>query len=460
MATLTGTQIKNTYDSLLKLEDNDGVTSVSKLVTDGLGNATPLSISNSIVKSTTNIEAVGFKTPSGTSSDFLLADGGTTTVTPQVQSDWTATAGDALILNKPTIPSGNQILDWVNNVASTTIHIDNLPTSVVYDFWRVAHKNIIIGTVSSGEILNFANGNNTDVKVSTTTNPTSGANQIDVTVDVDSSQWNAAYTHSQSTHAPTDAEANVQSDWNATSGDALILNKPTLGGIGGSGTDNYVPLWDGTGSLNDSEIFQLGTDIGIGTQTPSQKLSVEGNISLATGGYLYGDTTTPRLRLTNGVGSILQYGSDTYTAVGSGTVRDFTGGVERSRMNVDGDLGIGTQIPRAKMHIKQSTTLSSVPALGDEATALQVGGDAFGTLFSTLSSGKGVIQQGRSNGTVASFDLLLQPSGGKVGIAEDSPTSRLHVNGLSNILDNATAISNGLTSGAFYHTNGALKVVY
>ena len=40
--------------------------------------------------------------------------------------------------------------------------------------------------------------------------------------------WNTAYTHSQATHAPTDAEANVQSDWNATSGDALILNKPTI----------------------------------------------------------------------------------------------------------------------------------------------------------------------------------------------------------------------------------------
>ena len=40
--------------------------------------------------------------------------------------------------------------------------------------------------------------------------------------------YDTAYTHSQATHAPTDAEANVQADWNATSGDALILNKPTV----------------------------------------------------------------------------------------------------------------------------------------------------------------------------------------------------------------------------------------
>ena len=40
-------------------------------------------------------------------------------------------------------------------------------------------------------------------------------------------QWGTAYTHSQATHAPTNAEANVQANWTATSGDAYILNKPT-----------------------------------------------------------------------------------------------------------------------------------------------------------------------------------------------------------------------------------------
>jgi|TARA_R110000744_G_scaffold226176_1_gene344556 hypothetical protein len=80
MATLTGTQIKHTYDSLLKIEDNDGVSSASKLITDGLGNATPLSISTSQVSSSVQIEATGFKTPTGTSSEFLMANGSVSTV--------------------------------------------------------------------------------------------------------------------------------------------------------------------------------------------------------------------------------------------------------------------------------------------------------------------------------------------------------------------------------------------
>ena len=40
--------------------------------------------------------------------------------------------------------------------------------------------------------------------------------------------WNTSKTHADSAHAPIDAQKNVQSDWNATSGDAFIKNKPTI----------------------------------------------------------------------------------------------------------------------------------------------------------------------------------------------------------------------------------------
>jgi hypothetical protein len=38
----------------------------------------------------------------------------------------------------------------------------------------------------------------------------------------------AAYNHSVEDHAPSNAEQNVNADWNASSGDAQILNKPAL----------------------------------------------------------------------------------------------------------------------------------------------------------------------------------------------------------------------------------------
>ena len=48
--------------------------------------------------------------------------------------------------------------------------------------------------------------------------------------DANVSNWDTAYTHSQAAHAPSDAEANVQSDWNVTDtgSDAFIKNKPTI----------------------------------------------------------------------------------------------------------------------------------------------------------------------------------------------------------------------------------------
>lgn len=48
------------------------------------------------------------------------------------------------------------------------------------------------------------------------------------TYNADKANYDAAYEHSQSAHAPSNAQQNVQSDWNATSGDAFIKNKPSI----------------------------------------------------------------------------------------------------------------------------------------------------------------------------------------------------------------------------------------
>jgi hypothetical protein len=50
MATLFNTKIKDTYQSLLKLEDNTILTTTSKNITDGLGNASPLFMSTTQVR--------------------------------------------------------------------------------------------------------------------------------------------------------------------------------------------------------------------------------------------------------------------------------------------------------------------------------------------------------------------------------------------------------------------------
>ena len=43
--TLTGKRVQNTYDSLLKIGDNDNLTGTAKRIGDGLGNDSPIFLS-------------------------------------------------------------------------------------------------------------------------------------------------------------------------------------------------------------------------------------------------------------------------------------------------------------------------------------------------------------------------------------------------------------------------------
>ena len=70
-------------------------------------------------------------------------------------------------------------------------------------------------------------------------------------------QITTAYNHSQSAHAPANAEKNVQSNWNETntSSDAYILNKPTIPTIPSNlvtGFSNSYIIWTGTQSQYDA----------------------------------------------------------------------------------------------------------------------------------------------------------------------------------------------------------------
>lgn len=71
--------------------------------------------------------------------------------------------------------------------------------------------------------------------------------------------WDDAYTHSQATHAPSNAEANVQADWSVTdeADDAFIQNKPTIPTDHGDHDGLYLPIGGGTlsGTLSIESTF-------------------------------------------------------------------------------------------------------------------------------------------------------------------------------------------------------------
>ena len=60
------------------------------------------------------------------------------------------------------------------------------------------------------------------------------------------------------------------------------------GTVTGSGSLGYIAMWNGTNTLNNSIIYQNGTDVGIGTAAPVKKLDVVGGINATD--YIYGMT--------------------------------------------------------------------------------------------------------------------------------------------------------------------------
>jgi len=124
-------------------------------------------------------------------------------------------------------------------------------------------------------------------------------------------------------------------------------------------------------------------------------------------------------------------------------------------------VGIGTTNPRSKLHVEGVT--GSVPGIGAAASAAQIGGSTYGTLFSTLTSGTGVIQQGRSDGVALTFPLLINPNGGNVGIGTTSPNAKLEVVGTTGVIVDSGTSSRALLTlkadGSSFGGGGQINIV-
>jgi hypothetical protein len=200
----------------------------------------------------------------------------------------------------------------------------------------------------------------------------------------------------------------------------------------GGGIFRFLLSGNTTGSAPTERMRITNTgNVGIGTTSPAKKLTI--------GGIGIGNTDGLKIEDPSNTA----YGAHFSFDDGSTTVE--IGGVTNNTLNdcisiardstrtitIDTSerVGIGITTPTTKLHVFGTT--SSMPSLGAAASAAQIGGSSFGTLFSTLTSGRGVIQQGRSDGTATSYDLLLQPVGGRVGIGTSSARTKLHVSGLT-----------------------------
>jgi hypothetical protein len=299
MASLTGSFIKDTYQSLLKLIDNGNVTSTAKEITDGEGNGTGIFIDtsgnvtatgavqgSSVTNGTTSISELQTnkedKSEKGAASGYAPLDVNSKVPTANLpdsvvgqveyKGTWNAST------NTPTLPSasgvkGNyyvvsvagvyqtvdyEIGDWiisngtqwekvdnsdkVSSVNGATgvvvLDTDNISEGSTNQYYTSERANSDFDTrLATKDTDNLTEGSNlyyTDERVSANADVTANTAKTGITqAQADAIVANTAKNSYPSADAlklsgiAEGAEVNVQSDWNASSGDAFILNKPT-----------------------------------------------------------------------------------------------------------------------------------------------------------------------------------------------------------------------------------------
>lgn len=168
-----------------------------------------------------------------------------------VNADWNATEGDALILNKPTIPSN--VSELANDNGYITKDVSDLTNYSTTNTVNQAINNAVSSKVDASSISAVATSgdyndlNNKPIIPSSTSELTNDSGYLvnadianlatkdEVSTKVDKVSGKGLSTNDYTTNEKNKlagiaagAEVNVNADWNATSGDAMILNKPTI----------------------------------------------------------------------------------------------------------------------------------------------------------------------------------------------------------------------------------------
>ncbi len=230
----------------------------------------------------------------------------------------------------------------------------------------------------------------------------------------------------------------------ATGTDWVSLSE--IQGVDGSGTTNYIAKWSDTDTIANSVIYDNGTDVGIGTTSPTRKLHVNGEAQISKLGVksfnasydFYNDGTTylngrtyldDQVDITSGYS--LNFGS---SRIHSTDTSYFNGG----------NVGIGTTTPDAKLNVTDggtqvtisNTYLAHLQSASNCGLAITAGASsnnyiAFGD---TDDYDEGIINYNNSTRSFGfrtagtGYDLTIDSSG-NVGVGTTNPSEKLEVNG-------------------------------
>lgn len=193
-----------------------------------------------------------------------------------------------------------------------------------------------------------------------------------------------------------------------------------IGAVIGTGTANYLPKWVSSAGLGISQLFDNGTNVGIGTSTPSVKLDVVGQLKVSTLSTL----PTSIAGWNSGIASQVTLGSN--LSLASGT------------------LSAAGSVSSVGLSLPSIFTVSGSPVTGSGTLSGTLATQSANTVFAGPSSGAAAAPTFR---TLTGSDLTAM--GGNTGTGTANWVTKwtgTNTVGNSQIYDNGTNVGIGTAS--------------
>ena len=221
---------------------------------------------------------------------------------------------------------------------------------------------------------------------------------------------------------------------------------------------------EGSGTVFEAMRITSAGDVGIGTAEPDTQLHVGsagdniikiGNDEVSSDALLGFQTGVPNYR--GGIGYL--NGEQTMRFMTGSTI-DLDGTYTHMVIMANGDVGIGTQIPKLKQEIHSLNYAgpSSSGPVANGSLAITGGagfedGESITLGLYNSSPYGGWIQVQREEVAGTTRPLVLNPIGGNVGIADNSPDAKLDVNGTIMLTEQSAAVADVAGKGQLWIKN-------